>query len=143
MPTTPAISVTGSLVLFNKSHARLMRIRRIMFNVPYWIAKEKLWEDHPMMNESDLLCGESSKEEVLEWLLNVRKPGQGVMTTIIGGLEEGECDPGSWMKWYERGCDFLGYTWGVPPDFRPHTCYDTDLKTIWNAFQTIDDCEAT
>jgi len=111
---------------------------RIMFNVPYWNAKEALWEGHPMMNESDLLFAESSKENVLDWLLKVRKPGQGVMTTIIGRLEEGECDPYSWEKWHEKGCDFFGYTWGVPPEFRPHSIYERDLNIIRDAFRKMD-----
>ena len=57
---------------------------KILFNVPYWEAKEPLWVDHPMLNESDELFAECSQPAVMNWLLDIRKPEQRVMTTIIG-----------------------------------------------------------
>jgi hypothetical protein len=107
---------------------------KICFNIPYWRPAEELWVDHPMVNESDILFAESS-DAVVEWLLNIRKPHQRVMTTIIGRADLS--DPNTWRKWHERGCDFYGYAWGTPPDFRPHPSYAADLDTIRRAFREI------
>lgn len=107
------------------------------FNVPYWEAAEALWVDHPMPAESDLLFAESTHEDVLEWLLSIRKPNQRVLTTIIGRLDGDQCDPNSWRRWYERGCDLFGYAWGTPPDFRPHPSYLQNLEIVQKAFQEI------
>jgi len=109
---------------------------QICFNVPYWHAHEVLWVDHPMMNESDMLFAESSDDEVVEWLLDVKRPNQRVMTTIIGRLD-GVCDPNSWRKWAARGCDFCGYAWGTPPDFRPHASYAEELAIVRSAFREM------
>jgi hypothetical protein len=105
-----------------------------MFNVPYWEPAEPLWVDHPMLNESDGLFAECTRTDVVEWLLAARRPAQRVMTTIIGRMEEGECDPHAWQQWHRRGCDFFGYAWGTPPDFRPHPRYDPGLKIVRAAF---------
>jgi len=79
-----------------------------------------MWVDHPMVNECDQLVAESS-DDIVDWLLKIRKPHQRVMTTIIGRPnDKGVCDPNTWKKWYEAGCDFFGYAHGTPPDFRPH-----------------------
>lgn len=110
---------------------------KILFNVPYWEAEEPLWVDHPMLNESDGLFAECSRAEVMNWLLDIRKPGQRVMTTIIGRIEESECDPNTWRTWYERGCDFFGYAWGTPPDFRPLAMYDRELAITRDAFHAM------
>jgi len=110
---------------------------QISFNVPYWKAAEDLWVDHPMLNESDILLAESTREDVLTWLFQIRKPDQRVMTTIIGRLDEAQCDPTSWRKWYERGANFSGYAWGTPPDFHPHPHYAEELEIVRKAFQDI------
>jgi hypothetical protein len=111
---------------------------KIGFNVPYWKAAEDLWVDHPMVNGSDILLAESTHADVLEWLLSCRKPGQRVMTTIIGRIdEEGQCDPASWRKWYARGLDFSGYAWGTPPDFRPHPRYTKELEIVRAAYREM------
>ena len=110
---------------------------KIAFNVPYWEAREPLWIDHPMLNESDGLFAECSKEDVVNWLLEIRRPGQRVMTTVIGRLDEGQCDADSWRKWHARGCDLFGYAWGTPPDFRPHVSYAEELAVIRQAFAAI------
>lgn len=116
---------------------------KITFNVPYWEPKEALWVDHPMQKESDGLFAECSRADVMEWLLSVRKPNQRLMTTIIGRVDEGGrpddglCDPNSWRKWYERGCDFFGYAWGTPPDFRPHSSYKEELEIVRKAFHEM------
>lgn len=117
---------------------------KIMFNVPYWEPNEALWENHPMLNESDSLFAECSRGNVMQWLLSKRKSGQRLMTTVIGrvdanGLDSKECDPNSWVRWHEQGCDLMGYAWGTPPDFRPHHIYKNDLKIIRNAFRKIPD----
>ncbi len=111
---------------------------KIGFNVPYWKAAEDLWVDHPMLAESDILFAESTHEDVMEWLLACRKPGQRVMTTIIGRMEEGQCDPSSWRKWHARGLDFSGYAWGTPPNFRPHPHYAQELEIVRQAYREID-----
>jgi len=110
---------------------------RIIFNMPYWHAAEPVWVDHPMMQESDGLFAESSDVSVLEWLLKVRRPEQRVMTTVIGRIDEGQCDPHSWRHWVDRGCDLFGYAWGMPPDFRPHRSYDAGMQVIHNAFAEL------
>jgi hypothetical protein len=110
---------------------------RIIFNVPYWGAHEAIWEDHPMLRESDGLFAESSDDAVVEWLLEVRRPEQRVMTTVIGRLDGEHCDPQSWRKWVARGCDLMGYAWGTPPDFRPHPSYEAGLRIIREAFAAL------
>lgn len=114
---------------------------KIIFNVPYHKADEALWRDHPMLAESDGLFAESS-DEVVGWLLNVRKPSQRVMTTIIG-RSGGLSDPNTWRKWYERGCDFFGYAWGTPPTFQPVPMYHEEMKIVKAAFAEIARKEAT
>ena len=108
----------------------------VMFNVPYWQPEESIWVDHPMMNESDCLFAECSREDVVDWLLRVRRPQQRVMTTIIG-RPDGECEPDSWRRWHAKGLDFFGYAWGTPPDFRPHASYRDDVEIVRNAFHCI------
>ena len=108
---------------------------KLIFNVPYWGGGEELWTDHPMLAESDGLFAEST-DSVVDWLLEIRKPNQRVMTTIIG-LHHGRTDPKAWKKWHEKGCDFFGYAWGTPPDFRPVPSYDKDLKTVREAFAVM------
>jgi len=110
---------------------------RILFNVPYWKAAEAVWADHPMLNESDGLFAECSRPEVVEWLLSVRKPSQRVMTTITGRTEEGECDPRSWRRWHQAGCDFFGYAHGTPPDFRPRSAHAADVEIVRQAFAAM------
>lgn len=111
---------------------------KILFNVPYWEAAESVWVDHPMMNESDGLFAECSRTDVVDWLVSARKPGQMVMTTITGRSEEGECDPNSWRRWYDAGCDFFGYAHGTPPDFRPHPRFHEHLEIVREAFRQMD-----
>lgn len=111
---------------------------QIGFNVPYFHAAEPLWVDHPMLAGSDFLVAESTREEIIDWLAANRKPGQRIMTTIIGRTEEGETVPSSWRRLVEKGCDiFFGYSWGTPPDFHPHSHYEKDLAIVRQAFQDI------
>lgn len=56
---------------------------RAFFNVPFWKPAEALWVDHPMLRQSDMLVAEST-DEIVDWLLSIRRPGQRVMTTIAG-----------------------------------------------------------
>ncbi len=111
---------------------------KILFNVPYHRPAESVWVDHPMLKESDALFAECSRPDVLEWLLSVRRPHQRVMTTVLGRMQEGECDPNSWRRWYEAGCDFFGYAWGDPPDFRPHPRYEAGLEIVRSAFAEME-----
>jgi len=49
-------------------------------------------------------------------------PRTGGSLWIVGRPgDKGVCDPNSWKKWYEAGCDFFAYAHGIPPDFRPHS----------------------
>jgi hypothetical protein len=109
---------------------------RIVFNVPYWLPREEIWAGHPMLAESDALLAESTSADVLDWLLDIRQPEQKVFTTVIGRMD-GVCDPDSWRHWLDRGCDFMGYAWGTPPDFRPHPSYAQGLEIVRNAFRNI------
>jgi len=140
---TPAESLAYKREILARQFYRIRDVVRkvspntkICFNVPYWTPTEELWVDHPMLNESDILYAESS-DDVVDWLLKVRKPHQRVMTTIIGRVDPGKSIPSSWRKWNERGCDFYGYAWGTPPDFRPHPSYAADLELIHHAFREI------
>jgi hypothetical protein len=108
---------------------------KAFFNVPFRKPAEELWVNHPMLNESDMLVAESS-DDVVPWLLQVRKPGQRVMTTIIGRLD-GVSNPSTWRRWYQAGCDFFGYAWGTPPDFRPHPSYAQGLEIIRQAYREM------
>ena len=108
---------------------------KIIFNVPYWRVGEELWQDHPMLAESDGLFAESSNE-VVGWLLKVRKPNQMVMTTIIG-LGHNRTDPNMWKKWHARGCDFFGYAWGTPPSFEPLAHYKKKLEITREAYRAM------
>jgi hypothetical protein len=107
------------------------------FNVPFYKAEEPMWVDHPMLNECDQLIAESS-DEVVSWLLKIRKPHQRVMTTIIGRQDrKGTCDPNTSMKWYEAGCDFFGYAHGIAPDFRPHPSLHDQVEAVRNAYHLM------
>lgn len=111
---------------------------KIIFNVPYREAAGRLWADHPMLNESDGLFSECTDDDVMEWLLDIRKPGQRVMTTVRGQAGEGKKgDPRKWRKWYDRGCDFMGYAWGTPPDFRPHSMFKEEVELVRRAFSKM------
>ncbi|MBU4352954.1 MAG: hypothetical protein KJ939_07805, partial [Nanoarchaeota archaeon] len=73
--------------------------------------------------------------------IDMKKPWQRVMTTIIGRPDDKtQCDPNSWEKWYYKGCDFFGYSFGTPPDFRPHPLhFYNDSIIVKNAFHKIRD----
>ena len=111
------------------------RETKIYFNVPYRRSAEELWINHPMLNESDMLFAESS-DEVVSWLLSIRKPHQRVMTTIVG-RQDGVSDPNTWRKWFDAGCDFFGYAWGTPPDFRPHPDYAASVSIVRKAYEEM------
>jgi hypothetical protein len=107
------------------------------FNVPFYKPEEPMWVDHPMLNECDQLVAESS-DEVVSWLLKIRKPHQRVMMTIIGRPDKkGLCDPNTWKKWYEAGCDFFGYAHGITPDFRPHPSLHDQVEVVRHAYQQM------
>ena len=75
----------------------------------------------------DQLAAEST-DDVMPWLLKIRKPHQRVLT-VITGRQDGVSDPNTWKRWYEAGCDFFGYAWGTPPDFRPHASMRRNWKS--------------
>ena len=112
---------------------------KIIFNVPYREAFGDFWADHPMLRESEGLFSECTDDSIMEWLLSIKRPGQRVMTTVRGGAGENlKGDPRSWRKWYDRGCDFMGYAFGTPPDFRPHRIFQEDVDLVRQAFAQMD-----
>ncbi len=123
---------------FRKLHAAVKGASpktKVIFNVPYHRPAEELWVDHPMLKESDGLFAESS-DDVVGWLLDVRRPDQRVMTTVIG-RGKGLSRPDTWKKWHDRGCDFFGYAHGTPPGFLPVPEFDEDLTATRKAFQQM------
>jgi hypothetical protein len=107
------------------------------FNVPFFKPAEPMWVDHPMLNECDQLIAESS-DDVVGWLLKIRKPHQRVMTTIIGRPDSnGLCNPNTWKKWYEAGCDFFGYAHGIAPDFRPNPTLRDQVEIVRQAYHQM------
>ena len=34
-------------------------------------------------------------------------------------------------------CDFFGYAWGTPPDFRPYPRYDAELRIVREAYREM------
>lgn len=108
---------------------------KIYFNVPYRKPAEELWANHPMLNESDMLLAESS-DDVVPWLLSICKSHQRVMTTIVG-RQDGVSNPDTWKRWFEAGCDFFGYAWGTPPDFRPHPDYLAGVEVVRKAYREM------
>ncbi len=59
------------------------------------------------------------------------------MCTILGRSGD-HCDPNTWQHWYKKGCDFFGYAWGTPPDFRPQPKYKEGLEIVREAFLQIE-----
>jgi len=116
---------------------------KILFNVPYWKPAEAVWLDHPMLTESDGLFAECNRPEVMEWLLSIRKPGQRLMTTIIGRADPGQCDPNGWKRWHEAGCDFFGYVHGETPNFRPPANKAEEMEIVRKAFLEMDELSLT
>ena len=106
---------------------------KLIFN-SYRKAHEEIWQGHPMLAESDGLFAEST-DDIVEWLLKVRKPNQRVMTTVIGHGDHS--DPTTWKKWHARGCDFFGYAWGTPPNFEPHPSYKQKLDITREAYRAM------
>lgn len=134
-------------VLSQQFHSILKAVKetspktKIAFNMPFVKAYDPLWVDSSVMNESDILIAECTSDDILNWLLEVRKPNQRIMTTIVGMHEPGfkgpKCDTDMWEKWYSKGCDFMGYAFGVPPDFRPHKSFESKIKIVREAFKKI------
>jgi hypothetical protein len=104
------------------------------FNVPFYKPAEPMWVDHTMLNECDQLVAEST-DDIVGWLLSIRKPHQRVMTTIIGRPDA--CEPATWKKWYQAGCDFFGYTHGMAPDFRTRPSLRKDVEKVRRAYQQM------
>ena len=92
---------------------------KICFNVPYWKPAEELWIEHPMLQESDALVAETANNALVDYLLQIKKPDQRLFLTVINCLDGFKFDTQSWEKWYDLDCDFLGYAWGTPPEWRP------------------------
>jgi len=107
---------------------------KMMFTPPYHQPHEPMWENHPMMNESDGLLAEYSKPETMEWLLSVRREHQCVIATPIG---PGEMKEEIVHSLYNRGCGMNGYLWGTPPTFKPHRRYDRQLAVLSRVFKEL------
>jgi hypothetical protein len=98
---------------------RVSPATKICFNVPFWKAAEAIWVDHPMVKESDGLIAETTNDELVEYLLAIKRPEQKLFLTVINHIDGFRFDAAAAEKWYARGCDFHGYAWGTPPDWRP------------------------
>ena len=110
----------------------------IYVNVPYVEPNSPLWTDHVMMKESDWLFVESSRPELLDWLMSVRQPEQRIITTIIGMPHmDGECDVKTWQVLYDKGFDFFGYAFPDPKTLFPPPLYDEELAIVHEAYHAL------
>ena len=110
----------------------------IYFNVPFLEADPPLWRDHPMLAESDWLFAECTREDILNWLLAVKRPEQRVMSTFLGMPNNpGECDPEAWKGLYDKGLDFFGYAFPDPETRFPGPVYDEALQIVKEAFHSM------
>jgi hypothetical protein len=107
---------------------------KVCFNVPFWEPAEPLWVDHPMVRESDGLIAETANAPLVEYLLKVRRPDQRLFLTVVNCLDGFRFDARAWQGWYERGCDFHGYAWGTPPDWRPAARFRDAVEGFRAAF---------
>src|SRR3989339_373784 len=80
---------------------------KIIFDVPYIIPADPLWINHPMLEESEGLYTECSKPEIVDWLLEVKKPDQRVLANILGHIYEGWSVPERWKNLLDKGCDLF------------------------------------
>jgi hypothetical protein len=110
---------------------------KICFNVPYWMPAEPLWVDHPMVRESDGLIAETTNEALVEYLLGIRRPEQRLFLTVINCLDGFRFDTSTWQKWFDRGCDFHGYAWGTPPDWRPAARFQAAVSCFRDVFTKL------
>ena len=110
---------------------------KIMFNVPYAEPAEPLWIEHPMVSQSDGLFSECLKADIVEWLLSIKKPGQRVMTTMTGHPYKDWCEPESWKKWFNKGCDLFAYAGGTPPKLEIEPRLIKDVEIVRQAFRQI------
>jgi len=46
------------------------------------------------------------------------------------GLFNSATVPFYWREWYDKGCDFFGYAWGSPPDFRTRATRPTCRSAV-------------
>ena len=110
---------------------------KICFNVPFWEPAEAVWVDHPMLRESDGLIAESANDELAEYLLTVKAPDQKLFLTLLNFIDGFRHDLSKWQHWLERGCDFHGYAWGTPPDWRPSARFAeamASMRTFFHSF---------
>jgi hypothetical protein len=87
-----------------------------------------------MLEGSDGLLAETTNEALVEYLLAIRKPRQRLFLTVVNCLDGFGFDTDSWRTWYERGCDFHGYAWGTPPDWRPAPRFRDAVANFRDAF---------
>ena len=110
---------------------------KISFNVPFWKPAEAIWADHPMLNESDGLLAESAGEALVEYLLGIKKPDQRLFLTMVNFIDGFKFNKEKWRKWYELGCDFQGYAWGIPPDWRPAARFKDAVDSFREIFTQL------
>ena len=108
---------------------------KMCFNVPYWKPDEAIWAGHPMRELSDGLVAESANEELVDFLLRIKRDDQRLFLTVINCLDHFRFDPSKWEGLLERGCDIQGYAWGTPPDWRPAPRFK-DAIDAFRAFST-------
>jgi len=114
---------------------------KLMFNVPFWKGHDPKWVDHPMVSGSDWLFAECSQASVLDWLFEVKRPGQRVFTTIISGIDDRMTDADlsreRWKALHARGCDLVGWAFPDPTTGWPGPWYDEDLNFIREVFHSV------
>jgi hypothetical protein len=110
---------------------------KICFNVPFWKAAEPIWVDHPMVTESDGLIAETTNDELVEYLLSIKRPEQRLFLTVVNYIDGFRFDAEKVRRWHERGCDFHGYAWGRPPDWRPAPRFTKALDAYRAFFTTL------
>ena len=100
---------------------------KTFYNPPFYRPAEPLWVDHPMLNECDMLNAESS-DDVVPWLLKIRKPKQRVMTVIVG-RPDGVCYPATWKRWFRRAV----ISSATPGRSRPISVPIRDTPETWRS----------
>ena len=87
-----------------------------------------------MVNESDGLIAETTNDALVEYLLGIRTPNQRLFLSVINCLDGFRFDTRSWQRWHDLGCDFQGYAWGTPPDWRPAPRFKAAIDGFRSAF---------
>jgi len=108
---------------------------RICFTTPYWGPADPQWVDHPMLAGSDMLLAEFSSEDTMHWRMDIRRPDQRVMGTVMN--VHGPMSPEEMLGWARQGCDMSGYLWGTPPVLSLHPEHLAGMEAVKRGFEMI------